>query len=174
MAEKENSAITQYLTFTLGDEFFAQEIAEVREVLEYTTITQMPGTPDYLLGVINLRGEAVPVVDMRLKLGMKQKERTVNTSIIITEVDLNKGKTIIGALVDSVKEVLEMDQQSLEAPPKIGTQMNIDFIKSMGKQDDKFVMILDVERIFSTDELNYVNQVTEALVDETKPEEVVA
>ena len=96
------SKTTQYLTFTLSDEVFALDISKVREVLDFTTVARVPRTPDFMLGVINLRGSVVPVVDMRLKFGMSATERSVNTCIIIVEIEIDGEITILGALVDSV------------------------------------------------------------------------
>src|SRR5574340_906105 len=101
---------TQYLTFKLEDEVFALDIAKVREVLDFTEVTKIPRTPDFMKGVINLRGSVVPVVDMRLKFGMSATEKTVNTCVIITEVTVDGDTTILGALADSVQEVLDLDE----------------------------------------------------------------
>src|ERR1035437_3495302 len=143
----------QYLTFKLSDEVFALDVAKVREILELTTITKVPQTPDFMRGVINLRGSVVPVVDMRLKFGMSMTEQTVNTCIIVVEVNLDGDTIVLGALADSVQEVVEMEPKSIEPAPHIGTKLNTDFIKGMGKIDDHFVMILDIDRVFSSVEL---------------------
>ena len=111
---------TQYLTFKLEDEVFALDIAKVREVLEYTTVTKVPRTPDFMCGVINLRGGVVPVVNMRLKFGMPDAEKTVNTCIIIVEVKLDGETTVLGALADSVQEVMDLEPDQIEPAPKIG------------------------------------------------------
>ncbi|MEQ8223640.1 MAG: chemotaxis protein CheW [Candidatus Eremiobacterota bacterium] len=145
---------SQYLSFTLGGELFALDIAKVREVLDYTRITHVPRMPDFILGVINLRGSVVPVVDMRLKFDMTKMDNTVNTCIIIVEVSLD-GETIsLGALVDAVQEVFNMEPSQIELPPRIGTKLKTEFIKGMGKKDDQFVIILDIDRIFSMEELS--------------------
>ena len=145
---------TQYLTFKLDREVFALEISKVREVLDYTAITKVPRTPDFMLGVINLRGSVVPVVDMRLKFGMSATETTVNTCIVIVEIDIDGDTTVLGALADSVQEVIDLDADQIEPPPRIGTRLNTKFIKGMGKRDaSSFIIILDVDRIFSVDEL---------------------
>jgi purine-binding chemotaxis protein CheW len=143
----------QYLTFKLEDEVFATDIAQVREVLEFSEVTKVPRTPEYMRGVINLRGHVVPVLDLKLRFGMKITEATVNTCVIIVEIRIGDEMTIIGALADSVQEVIDMDPSTIQPAPKIGTKLNTDFIKGMGKRDEKFVIILDIERIFSTDEL---------------------
>lgn len=143
----------QYLTFKLADEIFALDVAKVREILEVTTITKVPQTPNFMRGVINLRGSVVPVVDMRLKFGMSMTEQTVNTCIIVVEVSLDGDSLVLGALADSVQEVVELEAENIEPAPHIGTKLNTDFIRGMGKLDDHFVMILDIDKIFSSAEL---------------------
>jgi purine-binding chemotaxis protein CheW len=142
-----------YLTFGLGEETFAMDVSNVREVLDVIDVTKVPRTPDYMLGVINLRGGVVPVVDMRIKFGLPATEESVDTCIIVTEVDLDGESTIIGALADSVQEVFEMAADEIEPPPSLGMRLNAEFVKGMGKRDDRFIIILDVNRIFSTEEL---------------------
>jgi purine-binding chemotaxis protein CheW len=148
--------MTQYLTFNLDDEVFALDITKVREVLDFTTVTRIPRTPEFMRGVINLRGSVVPVVDLRLKFGMKKTEKTVNTCIIIVEVAVDSETTVLGALADSVQEVLDLEAGSIEPAPKIGTRQNTEFIKGMGKRDGKFIIILDIDRAFSAGELALV------------------
>lgn len=143
----------QYLTFKLGDEIFALDVAQVREILDFTTITKVPQTPEFMRGVINLRGSVVPVVDMRLKFGMSRTERTVNTCIQVVEVQLDGERTVIGALVDSVQEVFELEPGEIEPPPRIGTRLRTEFIKGMGKRDERFVMILDIDKVFTAEDL---------------------
>jgi purine-binding chemotaxis protein CheW len=144
---------TQYLTFKLDEEVFALDVAKVREILEESSITKVPKTPDFMRGVINLRGSVVPVIDMRLKFGMSRTERTVNTCIIVVEVRLEDEVIVLGALADSVQEVIEMEPEQIEAAPHIGSRLNTDFIRGMGKHDNRFVMILDIDRVFSGAEL---------------------
>jgi purine-binding chemotaxis protein CheW len=146
----------QYLTFRLGEEVFALEIAQVREVLDFTAITRVPRMPEFMRGVINLRGSVVPVVDLRLKFGMAATERTVNTCIIIAEVVIEGERTLLGALADSVQEVIDLEAGQIEPPPRLGTSINAQFIRGMGKRDERFVIILDVDRVFSNDELALV------------------
>ncbi|SKA94696.1 purine-binding chemotaxis protein CheW [Paucidesulfovibrio gracilis DSM 16080] len=161
MAEQVTTETNQYLTFTLGKEVFALDISTVREVLELTHVTRIPRTPDYMRGVINLRGHAVPVVGMRRKLNMKDIEDTINTCIIIVEVEFDGERTVLGALVDSVREVFEMDPESIEAPPKMGAAVKSEYIKGMGRQDDEFIIILDIARIFSAEELAAVQKMSQ-------------
>jgi purine-binding chemotaxis protein CheW len=105
-------------------------------------------------GVINLRGSVVPVLDMRLKFGMSQTEKTINTCIIVVEVTIEGETAIIGALVDSVQEVFELEPDQIELAPRIGVQLKTEFIKGMGKRDDQFIIILDIDKVFSSDELS--------------------
>ena len=153
----------QYLTFQLDEEIFAIDVVNVREILEFNTVTKVPQTPEYMRGVINLRGSVVPVLDMRLKFGMSVTEKTINTCIVVVEVAMEDENVIIGALVDSVQEVFDLDPESIEPAPRIGIQLRNGFIKGMGKKDDRFVIILDIERVFSSEELS-------GLVD-SKPED---
>ena len=150
---------TQYLTFKLEDEIFSLEISKVREVLDFTKVTKVPQTSDFMLGVINLRGSVVPVVDMRLKFGLSRAETSVNTCIIIVEIELDGETTVLGALVDSVQEVMELDPGQIEPPPRLGTRLNTKFIKGMGKRDDEFIIILDIDKVFSAEEFAMAQQI---------------
>jgi purine-binding chemotaxis protein CheW len=159
---------TQYLSFTLAEEIFALDISKVREVLEYTTVTKVPQMPRFMRGVINLRGGVVPVIDLRLKFGMSETERTVNTCIIIVEVDLDGETTVLGALADSVREVFELSPEDIEPAPKIGTRLRTEFLKGMGKKDDQFILILNIDKVFTMDELSMFS----ATGDQPEGEEV--
>ncbi len=152
MAEK-TIGMNQFLTFKLDDEVFGLSISKVREVLDFTSVTRVPQTPEYMRGVINLRGSVVPVIDLRQKFGLSQAEDTVNTCIIIVEIEMEGERTELGALADSVQEVLEMNPEQIEPAPKIGTKLNTEFIRGMGKRDEQFVILLDIDRVFSADEL---------------------
>jgi purine-binding chemotaxis protein CheW len=156
MSATDITETVQYLTFKLGDEVFALDVAKVREILEFTSITKVPQTPKFMRGVINLRGSVVPVIDLRLKFGMSVTERTVNTCIIVVEVRLEDETVILGALADSVQEVVEMEPGQIEAAPHIGTRLNTEFIRGMGKVDGRFIMILDIDKVFSGNELQAV------------------
>jgi purine-binding chemotaxis protein CheW len=156
MSTAELAVAAQYLTYKLADEVFAFDITKVREVLDVTTITPVPKMPDFLRGVINLRGSVVPVVDLRLKFGMPKTDRTVDTCVIITEVNVDGEQTTLGVLADSVQEVMDLDPDSVEPAPKIGTELNTEFIKGIGKHNDGFIIILDIDKIFSPEELSAV------------------
>lgn len=146
----------QYLTFTLGDEVFAVDVTKAREVLDFTAVTRVPQTPRFMLGVINLRSSVVPVIDLRLKFGMEATGRTVNTCIIVMDIIVDGEVITVGALADSVREVLEIGGDGIEPPPRIGTRLKTEFLKGMAGFDDHFVMILDIDRVFSADELALV------------------
>ncbi|SIQ15452.1 purine-binding chemotaxis protein CheW [Alkalispirochaeta americana] len=152
----------EYLTFTLADEQYAVGVYDVKEVLEYTTVTRVPRTQDFMRGVINLRGSVVPVIDLRLKFGMEATERTIDTSIVVLEVELGGSVVTVGALADSVQEVISLEPENIEPPPRIGTRINTDFIRGIGKQDEKFIIILDINRVFSEEELAAVAEEAEA------------
>ncbi len=146
-----------YLTFGLDGETFALEVAHVREVLDLTSITKVPKTPDFMRGVINLRGGVVPVVDMRLKFNLPATEDTVDTCIIVIDVELESETIVLGALADSVRAVFELGSELIEPPPSIGTRLDTEFIKGMGKHDDQFIIILDIDKVFSADEIAMVH-----------------
>ena len=144
--------ITQYLTFKLGEEVFELDVAKVREILDFTTVTRVPQTPDYMRGVINLRGSVVPVLDLRLKFGMSATEKTVNTCVIVVEMMVEGEVLVMGVLSDSVQEVIDLEPEQIEPAPRIGTTINTEFILGMGKHNGMFMMILDIDRVFSEGE----------------------
>jgi purine-binding chemotaxis protein CheW len=146
-------AVAQFLTFKLDQELFAMEVSKVREVLEFNKITRVPRTPSYMRGVINLRGKVVPVVDLRLKLGLEPTQVTVDTCVVISEIAVDGESTVLGALVDSVQEVINLEAGHVAPPPRLGKQVDSTAIRAMGKRDDQFIMILDLDRIFSLQEL---------------------
>ena len=158
MATETIIEMTQYLSFNLENEVFALDIGKVREVLEFTTVTKVPQTPDFMRGVINLRGGVVPVIDMKVKFGMGETEKSINTCVIITEVKMDDGtSTVLGALADSVQEVFDMHANDVEPAPKLGTQLNTEFLLGMGKKDDEFVLLLDIDKVFNLAELEAVS-----------------
>ena len=150
------SGITEtalYLTFVLEDETFAIDVSQVREVLDLSKITKVPRSPDFLRGVINVRGTVVPVVDFRLKFGMPGVDATVHTRIMILEISLDDKTVVVGAIADSVNDVIEFEPDRIEPPPEIGSRWKSDFIMGIGKRDNKFIMIIDVSMVFSTEEI---------------------
>jgi purine-binding chemotaxis protein CheW len=157
MNNQQQESATQYLTFRLGEEVFAVDVAKTREVLDVIDITRVPGTPEYMLGVINLRGGVVPVIDLRRKFGLPAAERTRETCIIVLDIALDGETTVIGAVADSVREVLDLDHSQIEPPPRIGTRLKTEYIRGMGRIDDnRFLILLDIDRVFSSEELSLV------------------
>ena len=150
------SETTQYLIFKLEGESYALNIAKIHEVLGYTKITNIPRMHEFMRGVINLRGNVVPIVDLRLKFGLSKIKKKKDTCIIIVEIVVEGETFILGALVDSVQEVLALNSSQLEPPPKIGNRLRIEFIKGMGKWKDEIIIILDSDKIFSPEEFTNV------------------
>lgn len=161
MSHTEVNNTTQYLTFKLGEEMFALDVIQVREVLDVTNITKVPQSADFMRGVINVRGNVVPVADLRLKFGLEQAENTLDTRIVVMEITMDNEITVLGALADSVHDVMDMQQDQIEPAPKIGAQWNTKFIKGIGKQDDQFVIILDIDKVFSSEEVSLLTHVEE-------------
>lgn len=159
MSVQDITETRQYLTFRLGGEVFALDVAKVREVLDLSAITKIPQTPEFMRGVINLRGSVVPVADLRLCFGMERGADTKNSCIIVVEVKLANDVAVIGALADSVEEVLDLEPDQIEPAPRIGTQIRTDFIRGMGKRDSQFLIILDIDRVFSEEELGEMQAV---------------
>lgn len=146
----------EYLTFKLDGDEFAVDVLKTREIVDLRDVTKVPQSPDFMLGVINLRGSVVPVIDLRLKFGMEKADTSQSTSIVVMDVLVGGESIIVGAQVDSVEEVMELDDSQIEPAPRIGTRLNTEFIKGMGKQDEQFLIILDIDRVFSSDELMLV------------------
>ena len=170
MSEHTTETMTrQYLTFKLGEELFALDVIQVREVLDVTAITKVPRSADFMRGVINVRGNVVPVADLRLKFGMPPTETTLDTRIVVMEIVIDGDTTILGALADSVHDVMDMTRDRIEPPPRIGAKWNSRFIKGIGKYDDQFIIILDIDEVFSTEEVKFLTD-TEA----EKPSDTLA
>ena len=159
MSDSKTTGSERYLTLTLGKEFFAIDIFSVREILDYADITRIPQTPEYILGVVNVRGNAVPVVDLRLKFGLGAAERTLNSRIVILEIKRRDHVAVMGALADSVKEVLELETDRIDPPPRMGAAVRADFIRGIGKHGDRFLLVLDVDKVFSSDEIHDLSRV---------------
>lgn len=161
MSETDIIQAGQYLTFKLESELFALGITQVREVLEFDKVTKVPQTPDMMRGVINLRGSVVPVIDLKLKFGMEMTEKTINTCVIIVELNLDGETTLIGALADSVQEVIDLEPGQIEPPPRIGTRLNTELIRGMGKRESEFIIILEIEKVFTLDELEMLQSASD-------------
>jgi purine-binding chemotaxis protein CheW len=151
------------LSFKLSEEVFAINVSKVINILEMSHITRIPKSPEYMKGVINLRGTVLPVIDLRIKFGLPEKENTVDTSIIVISIDLNGEQVLIGTLVDAVREVLELKNEEISPAPTIGTKYNSGIIEGMWRVGEKFIMILDIDKVFSTDEIiDFKEQLTQS------------
>jgi purine-binding chemotaxis protein CheW len=159
MDNKIKSEITSYLTFKIGEEIYAANVKNVVNIVELSKITKVPCSPEYMLGIVNLRGMVLPVVDARIKFGLKQTDYTVNTCILVLDVIVNNKSVLVGALVDAVKEVIEIDVLDIKEPPTIGFNNKNYFITGVFKKndDDVFVMIVDLDSVFSTEEIIELN-----------------
>ena len=166
---KDLSTIQTYLSFKLGEEVFAINVSKVLNILEMKPITKVPKSPDYLKGVINLRGTVLPVVDLRLKFGLPENKITVDTNIIVLSIEKENEEIMVGILIDSVREVLEFKTEEIAPSHAIGTKYNAGFIKGMWRVDENFIMILDIDRVFSIEEIiDFKEQLTEKTIKEIK------
>ncbi|MEN8258944.1 MAG: chemotaxis protein CheW [Thermodesulfobacteriota bacterium] len=158
MALEETSATSQYLTFKLDEEYFTVNVRNVREILEYMKITKMPDAPHFMQGIINVRGGIVPVIDLRQKFSMGQTDPTPTTRIVVMEIKKETGNLVIGTLADSVKEVIELTAEQIEPPPDIGSHWQREYLKGVGKYNNEFIMLLDIDKLFSQAELTLLEE----------------
>jgi purine-binding chemotaxis protein CheW len=148
--------IKQYLTFRIGNEHYGLELSQTREIIEYSGITEVPLMPNFLRGVINLRGEVVPVIDLAVRLGRKPIEVQKRTCIIVVELQNNEQNHVLGLLADAVSEVIEMDDENIEDAPSFGANIRAEFIQGIAKRDDEFVVLLDANNALSIRELAHL------------------
>lgn len=153
MALKTIYTINHYLSFTLADEKYAINVEKVQSVLELPTIMKLPQTPDFMRGVINLRGNVVPVIDLKLKFGLGETGKTLDTAVIVMEIQMEDEQVIVGVLSDSVQEVIEILPEHIDPAPKLGTNLHSDFIYGMGKKEEEFLIVLDIDKVFTHEEL---------------------
>jgi len=165
-----SDAYEKYLTFTLDDDLFALDIASVREVQDMTDITRIPQAAEHMRGVVNLRGSAVPVLDIKRKFGMQATQQTINTRIVIMEFKRGGKELLVGGLADSVKEVIEIGAKDMEPPPKMGATVHADYIKGVAKKDKRFILVLDLNQVFDAKELLDLQQEAGAKDAATAPE----
>lgn len=145
--------VSTYLTFKLGKELFAVNVTKVLTILEMKPITKVPNSPEHMRGVINLRGQVLPVIDMRIIFGMEATEFTQNTCIIVLNINIDNDDTQLGILVDAVDQVIEVSENEIEESPTIGTKYKTEFIQGMYKLEDGFIMLLNIDLIFNADEI---------------------
>ncbi|MFW5995427.1 MAG: chemotaxis protein CheW, partial [Spirochaetia bacterium] len=153
-------ATNRFLTFTLAEEQYAVDVIQVREVLSEITLTVIPRIPSYLKGVINIRGSVVPVVDLRTKLGLPDTGSTLDTSIIVMDLRTENGDDTVtaGCLADSVQEVVDIPEEDIEPPPRLGTPVHAQFMRGLAKKHDRFIILLDINRVFETGDLSTVQE----------------
>lgn len=159
----------KYLTFRLGEEEYGLEILKVQEIIGLMAVTKVPRTPDFVRGVINLRGKVIPVVDIRTKFGLEAVEQTEKTCIIVVQVTQGETEMTMSIMVDEVSEVLDVEASQLEPTPEFGSTIDTGFILAMGKVAERVVMLLDVNKVLSSDEMNIL-----ASVDKDKSNKVEA
>lgn len=143
----------QLLTFTLASETYATHVESAREVLEFTQVTPLPKAPPWIRGVLNLRGSVIPVLDMKQKLGMGPTESTRDTCVLILEIAFEDEVTQVGMLADSVQEVIEIDTSELDPPPKFGSRVSTEYVRGVGRRNDRLFILLDIAKIFAEDEI---------------------
>src|ERR1700687_434816 len=145
--------VQQYLTFMIGAEEYAVSLLKVKEIIEYDTITEVPKTPEWVRGVINLRGSVVPVIDLAVKFRLPASVAGKLTCIVITEVECEGEATVMGVMADAVRQVIDLKSQDVEEPPTFGTRVKVDYLLGMARAGKKFCLILDTEKVLSTNEL---------------------
>lgn len=158
--------IQQYLTFVLGGEVFAMGILAIKEIIEYAELTEVPMTPEYLRGVINLRGAVVPVIDLSIRFGKPASQVTKRTCIVIIEIEASGERHILGVVVDAVNAVLDIPTTEIEPPPAFGARIRTDFIHGMGKVNGKFVILLNVDHVLAVEEMHVLTEAQDAAASE--------
>ena len=158
-----DGATQQYLTFSLGEELFATDIRTVREIIQHASMTLVPLMPDFVRGVINLRGAVVPVIDLQSRFGRSTSVVGKKTCIVIFDASSEGEKIELGLMVDAVSEVIQIEPAQIEAPPQFGTSVQRDFIRGIGKVQEDFIVILDIERALNINDMAQLAASTTAL-----------
>jgi purine-binding chemotaxis protein CheW len=159
------SDIKSYLTFRLGEEIFACHVNKLLSILEIPKITEVPGSPKYMKGIIDLRGKVLPLIDIRIKLKMPPVEFTKDTCIVVMDINLDSDNLLLGVLVDAVVEVMEFDNDKILPPPNLGKKYHSKFIYGIVKREDKFIMLIDIDKLFSMDEIDYLREASDNEVE---------
>jgi len=170
--------VQQYLTFMIGREEYAVSLLKVKEIIEYDTVTQVPKTPEWIRGVINLRGSVVPVIDLAVKFRQAPSVAGKLTCIVITEIqsEIQSGvergdeSAVMGIMADSVRQVIDLRPQDIEESPSFGTRVKVDYLLGMARSGKKFCLLLDTEKVLSTDELLELPELAERANGEPQPE----
>lgn len=154
--DKKMEATESFLSFKLSEEFFAIRVMRIMEILEVPKITKVPQSPNFLVGVINLRGSVLPVIDTRIKFGLSPIEYSINTCILVLRIVVDEEEVFVGALVDSVSEVFELEASKIKPSPTIATKYRTDYIEGMIHIDESFMMVLDIDKVFSSNDLDSI------------------
>lgn len=162
---------THYLSFKLDKEIFAVSVYKVLEVLQMQKVTLVPKAPDYIKGVINFRGEILPVIETRTKFNMPERQESEKYVIIVLDLKVNNQKIILGAIADGVRDVLEINEEDIKDVPEMGSNYNTEFLSGMLKKDDGFIMILDIDKVFSVEDLSIMTETTVSMETEEISEE---
>jgi len=158
----------QHLTFVLSDEEFAIPVMTIKEIIEYGHLTNVPMVPDFIQGVVNLRGNVVPVISLSSKFGLDVKAIDKRTCIIIMDAQIDGEAVVMGVVVDKVLQVIEIPENNIEPPPTLGATIRTDFIKGMGKLDDNFIIILDIVQVLSAEEIALVSDMHKEINSDNK------
>ncbi|MBN1185417.1 MAG: purine-binding chemotaxis protein CheW [Bacteroidales bacterium] len=163
---------TSYLSFRLGEEVFALTVGKVYKILEMIPITEVPRSPDYMKGVINLRGKVLPVIDTRLKFGMKPSVETKSSCLLVIDAEIGEETVMVSMLVDAMLAVLKIEDNEILPPPSIGNQYKSDFIAGMAKVNEKFVMVLNIDAVLTSDDLVGISELKASRLAAEKNESV--
>lgn len=157
---KQTNTLNSFLSFRLGDESFAANVGKVLEILEIPKITKVPRSPTFMRGVINLRGNVLPVIDTHAKFGLPAKDDTVNSCILVLSIEMEGKEITLGTIVDAVQEVMEIDENSIQPLPSVGAKYKTEFIEGMVKKEDQFIMVLNIDLLFSANEAILLDEIT--------------
>ena len=148
-----NTQHPQYLTFLVGEEEYAVGVLRVREIIQYHAVTRVPRTPEWIRGVINLRGSVVPVVDMAVKFGLPATVPGRCTCIVLVEARVEGERVVMGMIADEVRQVVDLPPDAVQPPPAFGTRVSVDYLEAMGRVDERMVLLLDVDRLLAADQI---------------------
>jgi len=163
--ESQEAVQQQFLTFFLAEEEYAVNIQRVKEIIEYTTVTKVPKVPQWIRGVINLRGNVVPVVDLAVRFGLEERPVTKTTCIVIVEVEQDSERAVMGVIADAVNQVIDLAPKDIEEPPAFGTRVRLEYLLGMGKLGKKFALILNIDSVLSNADLLAVSALQTATAD---------
>ncbi|MEQ9403813.1 MAG: chemotaxis protein CheW [Cyclobacteriaceae bacterium] len=166
--ELDRGVVDSFLSFKLDDEFFGVDVKKVIEILEVPGITRIPLAPDYMAGIINLRGKVLPLIDTKIKFGLDPIEFAVDTCIIVIEIEVEGEVLQIGTLVDSVQEVLEIPESEIQPSPSIEAKYKLEFIRGMIRKEDDFIMLLDLDEVFSIQDVMYMQEAHDSVSEKKK------